>query len=83
MCRRPSPKSMRSYDLADPALRARFPGLCIVGTAAPQIEDLTDHPEIVNRIREVQPDPLFVAFGAPKQDRWIEVHKNYPLCYAA
>ena len=34
-------------------------------------------------VQEVQPDMLFVAFGAPKQDRWIRsnMHRlNVPVC---
>ena len=64
-------------------LQARFPGLCIAGTYAPQIMDLTDHAETVEIIRKAQPDLLFVAFGAPKQDSWIDLYKErlgVPVC---
>ena len=34
-------------------------------------------------IHEAQPDMLFVAFGAPRQDQWIRAHLhelNVPVC---
>ena len=32
--------------------------------------------EILNRIREYQPEVLVVAFGAPKQEFWLDQHKE-------
>ncbi len=56
-------------------LRKRHPGLQIVGTysgsPAPNEED-----EIVARVNEAQADILFVAYGAPEQDKWIA--RNLP-----
>ena len=51
-------------------LNARHPGLRIVGTYAgsPSVEE---EDAIVARVRAVQPDMLFVAYGAPRQDLWI------------
>jgi N-acetylglucosaminyldiphosphoundecaprenol N-acetyl-beta-D-mannosaminyltransferase len=51
-------------------LQARHPGLQIVGTysgsPAPEEED-----EIVQRVNASGADILFVAYGAPRQDKWI------------
>ena len=51
-------------------LRARYPGLQIVGTMsgspAPGEED-----DLVQQINDCDVDLLFVAFGAPNQDKWI------------
>jgi N-acetylglucosaminyldiphosphoundecaprenol N-acetyl-beta-D-mannosaminyltransferase len=48
----------------------RYPGLQIAGTCAgspaPEEED-----EIVGRINASDADILFVAYGAPRQDKWI------------
>jgi exopolysaccharide biosynthesis WecB/TagA/CpsF family protein len=56
-------------------LRARHPGLQIVGafsgSPAPNEED-----EIVARVNQAQADILFVAYGAPEQDKWIA--RNLP-----
>lgn len=33
-------------------------------------------PELINKIRKARPDVLFVAFGFPKQDKWIYQNLN-------
>jgi lipopolysaccharide heptosyltransferase II len=56
-------------------LQARYPGMVAVGAYAgspdPQEED-----EIVERIRQARPDILLVAYGAPRQDKWLA--RNLP-----
>jgi N-acetylglucosaminyldiphosphoundecaprenol N-acetyl-beta-D-mannosaminyltransferase len=56
-------------------LSTRFPGLRVAGTyagsPAPEEDDA-----IVERIRRVQPQLLFVAYGAPSQEQWIK--RNMP-----
>lgn len=56
-------------------LRERYPDLQIVGVygGSPRPED---EDEIVARINQVEPDILFVAYGAPNQDKWIA--RNLP-----
>ena len=51
-------------------LRVRHPSINIVGAFAgsPSIDQ---EDNIVTRIRSVTPDILLVAYGAPKQDKWI------------
>lgn len=55
------------------ALRSKNPKLKIVGTFSgnprPEYSD-----EIINGINAAQPHLLLVAFGAPKQDFWIDEH---------
>jgi len=57
------------------ALRRRFPGLqlagCFSGSPAAQEED-----DIVARINAGRVDLLFVAWGAPRQEKWIA--RNLP-----
>ncbi len=52
------------------ALKTRYPKMVAVGAFAgsPRAED---EDAIVARIRAVQPDVVLVAYGAPKQDKWI------------
>ena len=50
------------------ALRARHPSLRIAGTYAGSAEDDAD---VVPRVLAAAPDVLLVAFGMPKQERWI------------
>lgn len=54
-------------------LEAAHPGLVICGTFAPPIAPLLnfDHEAILERLREARPDILLVAFGCPKQEKWI------------
>jgi N-acetylglucosaminyldiphosphoundecaprenol N-acetyl-beta-D-mannosaminyltransferase len=50
--------------------QTRYPGLIIAGTHAgsPALEE---NDEIVARINDSRADLLFVAYGAPRQDKWI------------
>ena len=56
-------------------MRQRYPGTSIVGvrdgffTAAQE-------PEIAAEIRAAAPDVVLVALGIPKQEKWIDRHKN-------
>lgn len=51
------------------------PGLKVVGIDAPTIEEVSSQdPAILQRIHDADPDVLFVAFGSPKQDKWIYEH---------
>jgi len=66
---------------ADCLVRAN-PGLKIVGTysGSPSIDE---EDKIVARITAVDPDMLFVAYGAPNQDLWIRrnlARLNVPVC---
>jgi len=57
-------------------LIAKYPTLNIAGHYAPPVKPLLemDHAEITRRIRAARPDMLFVAFGCPKQEKWIAMH---------
>lgn len=80
-----SEKSYRVYvlggreDIAQKALenaKRDYPGLVIAGAYSPPRADLLemDHDGIIERIREAKPDILFVAFGCPKQEKWLSMH---------
>ncbi len=53
-----------------------YPGLQIVGVECPPFREVTAEEEaaLVRRIRDAQPDLLFVAFGQPKGERWLIRH---------
>ena len=59
-------------------LEANYPGVRIVGTYAPEESNLVrmDHTEILARIHAVKPDILLVAFGNPKQEKWIWMNRK-------
>jgi N-acetylglucosaminyldiphosphoundecaprenol N-acetyl-beta-D-mannosaminyltransferase len=57
-------------DLCAQRLSKKHPNLQIVGThsGSPAVEEES---EIVALIKQAKPDVLFVAYGAPLQDKWI------------
>lgn len=65
-------------DRAARLLERNFPGVQIVGTFAPAEDNLMrmDHTEILKKIHAVSPDILLVAFGNPKQEKWIWMHRK-------
>ena len=82
LCRLAAERGYRVYLLgahpsiaqkAAATLVARYPGLQIVGTASPQLHDLSEaeNTAVVAQVREARPDLLFVALGQPKGERWI------------
>jgi N-acetylglucosaminyldiphosphoundecaprenol N-acetyl-beta-D-mannosaminyltransferase len=64
-------------EIAAERLTERHPGLRIVGTYSPDRAALSKRKEnerIVRMIQQAKPGFLFVALGAPRQDRWIRAH---------
>lgn len=58
-------------------LRKENPGLNIVGVSAPPQAPLDKmDPSIVEACKAAKPDILLVAFGNPKQEKWIYRHAN-------
>jgi N-acetylglucosaminyldiphosphoundecaprenol N-acetyl-beta-D-mannosaminyltransferase len=57
------------------ALAGRCPGLRIAGTHHGYFT-ADEEPEIVRTIAESKPDILFVALGAPRQEKWIRRHMS-------
>ena len=51
-------------------LCSRYSGLQVVGTYAGSA-DVREEAEILKRIHDARPDFLLVAYGAPKQEKWI------------
>ncbi|WP_309690338.1 WecB/TagA/CpsF family glycosyltransferase [Armatimonas sp.] len=61
------------------------PGLQIVGCSSPAPSHIVtmDNEKILAEIEAAQPDILLVAFGNPKQEKWIHMHRdrlNVPVC---
>lgn len=57
-------------------LRAEYPYLQIVGMESPPFRPLTEKEdkEIIEKINEAKPDFIWVALGAPKQEKWMFDH---------
>jgi N-acetylglucosaminyldiphosphoundecaprenol N-acetyl-beta-D-mannosaminyltransferase len=66
-------------------LQTEHPGLQIAGHYSPPLTSLLDmdHAGVAERIRAAAPDILLVAFGCPKQEKWISMHYRalgVPVC---
>jgi N-acetylglucosaminyldiphosphoundecaprenol N-acetyl-beta-D-mannosaminyltransferase len=62
-----------------------YPGAVICGRMSPPQASLDQmkNSEILKRIEESKPDILLVAFGNPKQEKWLAMHRNklnVPVC---
>ncbi len=60
-------------------IRARWPGVEIVGTYSPPVgfeNDEQENQAILDKIAAVRPDLLIVGLGAPKQERWVNAHRQ-------
>ena len=57
-------------------LTQRFPGLRTAGCYSPPKADVLNmnHAEILARLDAAKPDLLLVAFGAPKQEKWVNLN---------
>jgi N-acetylglucosaminyldiphosphoundecaprenol N-acetyl-beta-D-mannosaminyltransferase len=82
ICARAAQRSYSAYLLgalpgvaeeAAEVLQSRCPGLRIVGTHHGYFTP-AEEPGVVKAIAEAKPEILFVAFGAPRQERWIRQH---------
>jgi len=56
-------------------LRDRYPSLCVAGTYAGS-PDPAENEAIVGRVNDSGAALLFVAYGAPKQDKWIDRNRT-------
>jgi N-acetylglucosaminyldiphosphoundecaprenol N-acetyl-beta-D-mannosaminyltransferase len=57
-------------------LRARFPGLDVVGTVSPPFRAVTpeEDSEMVANINAARPDIVWVGLSTPAQERWMAEH---------
>jgi len=67
-------------DKAAQQLKQTYPDLIVAGT---QDGYESDSSKVLDTINKAQPDILFVAMGSPKQEQWIEQHRDnlYPTLY--
>ena len=70
--------SEKSSQRAAEILEQRYPGLRIAGRYSPPVRPLEkmNHEEILERIERARPDILLVAFGNPKQEKWLSMHRD-------
>ena len=67
-------------DKAAQQLKQTYPDLIVAGT---QDGYESDSSKVIDTINKAKPDILFVAMGSPKQEQWIEQHRDnlYPTLY--
>src|SRR5271170_479996 len=70
--------SDKSSQRAAEILQERYPELRIVGRYSPPVRPLEEmnHEEILQRIEQARPDILLVAFGNPKQEKLLSMHRD-------
>ncbi len=68
----------KTLDLLKEKLRQKFPDIKVVGQHAPPFRSLTlqEDDSIVEEINRLNPDIVWVGLGSPKQDFWMEYHRN-------
>ena len=69
-------------DAAAEKLVEAVPGLEIAGTRNGYFTP-DEEPDVIREIREAAPAVLFVAFGIPRQEKWISAHQSelgVPVC---
>ncbi|MCA9875315.1 MAG: WecB/TagA/CpsF family glycosyltransferase [Anaerolineales bacterium] len=56
-------------------LKEQYPGLIVAGVHSPPYSSVIDmDPAIIAEIKAARPDILLVAFGNPKQEKWIGMY---------
>ncbi len=55
-----------------------YPGIQIVGMFSPPFRPMTEEEDLafVEKVNEGKPDFLWVALGAPKQEKWMAAHQG-------
>jgi N-acetylglucosaminyldiphosphoundecaprenol N-acetyl-beta-D-mannosaminyltransferase len=71
--------------MAKEALEHKYPSIQIVGCISPPNTHIIemDNEALLERIHAASPDILLVAFGNPKQEKWIHMHRHrlrVPVC---
>ncbi len=68
----------QTLDKLKKVLQAKYPRLKIAGMYAPPFRELTEEEDqkIVRRINDSGADFVWVALGAPKQEKWMYAHRN-------
>lgn len=62
-------------EVAKENLKKMFPNVNIVGVHHGYFDE-NEEKDVIKEINTLQPNVLFVALGAPKQEKWINKHKS-------
>lgn len=61
-------------------LEQAYPGLQVVGEQHGYFDQETDSAQAIEKINRLRPNILLVAFGAPRQEKWIHKHREELDC---
>jgi N-acetylglucosaminyldiphosphoundecaprenol N-acetyl-beta-D-mannosaminyltransferase len=64
---------------AEQNIHRRWPSVQVVGTYSPPLgfeKDPHENETILSKIAAARPDVLIVGFGAPKQELWVDAHRE-------
>lgn len=70
--------TVETLDMLKTKIEKEYPGIKIVGLYSPPFRHLTDVEDqiVVEKINSASPDFLWVALGAPKQEKWMAAHQG-------
>lgn len=70
--------TQKTLDKLRQRLAKDYPGIQIVGMFSPPFRLMTEEEDtaFVEKVNEAKPDFLWVALGAPKQEKWMAVHQG-------
>ncbi len=60
------------------ALKKKYPDLIIAGMYSPPFRSLSEEEDaaVIKKINDAKPDFIWIALGAPKQEKWMYDHRN-------
>lgn len=67
-----------TLELLEKKLKENYPGIKIAGMYSPPFRPLTEEEDkaVIERINEANPDFVWIALGAPKQEKWMAAHQG-------
>ena len=70
--------SQETLDILDKSLRKKYPDMVIKGMYSPPFRKLTEEEDQadIDRINEANADIVWIGLGAPKQEKWMQMHRD-------
>ncbi|MAC83445.1 MAG: glycosyltransferase [Arcobacter sp.] len=70
--------AQKTLDKVEERIKKEYPNITVSSYSPPFKPEFSDveNQEIINRVNEFKPDVLFIGMTAPKQEKWLDVHKD-------
>lgn len=70
--------SQKTLDKIHEKLKKEYPNIIVESYSPPFKAEFTgeENQEIIDKINSFNPDVLFIGMTAPKQEKWLHLHKN-------